>query len=262
MSNENNRFDPPNIPMDLSYGSADDEFGKGLHDGALYGAHGEPNWDLMYRIGRPPWDTGIPAPPLLRFLDANPPTRENYPSCTSDLDKITALDLGSGTGANAIELHRRGFDITAIEHSPMAMERAYQRAEEMEAVLRFVLADVFEFGKREEKFDLILDAGVYHYIRKARLEEYLQLLRRISKPGTLFFCLAGREDDKNPPSPTFSPEVKEPYQGPPTVSEDHFYDELGRLFDLEELEPITLGSPKVSEGFPGWACLMRFPQID
>ena len=38
-----------------------------------------------------------------------------------------ALELGCGTGASAVWLAQQGFDVTALDLSPLAIERARQR---------------------------------------------------------------------------------------------------------------------------------------
>ena len=73
------------------------------------------DWDTAYREGTPPWDTGVPHAELVRVLD-------EY-----DLRPQTVLDIGCGTGADAILLARRRFEVTAVDCSPIALERARLR---------------------------------------------------------------------------------------------------------------------------------------
>jgi 2-polyprenyl-3-methyl-5-hydroxy-6-metoxy-1,4-benzoquinol methylase len=60
-------------------------------------------WDRMYR-GTPSWELGRADPVLVRALDDR---RVRGPG--------RALDVGCGTGDNAIELANRGFEVTAID---------------------------------------------------------------------------------------------------------------------------------------------------
>lgn len=192
------------------------------------------DWEELYRRGTPPWDTGTPAAELVRVLDEGL------------LRPGTVLELGCGTGADAILLARRGFEVTAVDSSPLAIERARVRAERADVLPRFVLADVFEFGPRAGRFDLIYECGFYHYIRQTALERYLDLLWRVTKPGSHYLALIGA------PGETAE-------GGPPQVSEDEIYQELGRLFEFVHLRPCRLGSPLRAAGYAGWSCLMRRP---
>jgi DNA-binding beta-propeller fold protein YncE len=58
-----------------------------------------------------------------------------------------------------VYLARRGFEVTAVDSSPTAVERARTRAEQTGALLRIVLGDVFEFGETCGPFDLVFDAA-------------------------------------------------------------------------------------------------------
>ena len=108
----------------------------------------------------------------------------------------TVLDVGGGTGVFSIPLARRGFEVTAVDFSPIAFERARSRAEEEDVLARFVLADVFEFALTAGQFDLVYDAGFYHFIRRADLHRYLDLLWRTTRPGSFYLALIGSVGEK------------------------------------------------------------------
>jgi SAM-dependent methyltransferase len=191
-------------------------------------------WEDAYRKGTPPWDAGKPHAELLRVLDEKHFTSGSL------------LELGCGTGADCVYLASRRFDVTAIDCSPIALERARGRAEQQDALLRFVLGDAFEFAQTSEQFDIVYDSGFYHCARLVNLEKYLDMLWRVTHPGSFYFCLAGaiREESE---------------EGPPQVSEDDIHNELGRLFELVQLRPTRLECAEKKEGYPAWSCLMRRP---
>ena len=194
------------------------------------------DWDAIYRQGTPPWDTGAEAAELVRVLD------------DAGIPPGTALELGCGTGADAICLAKRGFDVTAVDLSPMAIERARSRAEQQGALLRFVLADVLKFAPTAGQFDFVYDAGFYHFIRQAELDQFLDLLWRVTRPGSYYLTLAGAVGETTE-------------GGPPQVSEDEIHMELGRLFDFVHLRPFRFESPNRPEGYLGWSCLLQRPKI-
>jgi len=55
-----------------------------------------------------------------------------------------ALDLAAGEGRNALWLAARGWDVTALDFSPVAVERARQRARAAGVALRAEVADVVD----------------------------------------------------------------------------------------------------------------------
>jgi SAM-dependent methyltransferase len=194
------------------------------------------DWDAAYRDGTPPWDADVPHAELARILDEH------------RLRPQTVLEIGCGTGADAIVLARRRFEVTAIDCSAIALERARYRAEQRSDWIHFVLADIFEFVRSAPRFDLVYDAGVYHYLRQTHLDRYLDVLWRVTRPGSYYLCLAGSpsETDEN---------------GPPQVTEDDINNELCRLFEIVQLRPTRLESPVCKEGYPAWSCLLKRPEV-
>jgi len=195
-----------------------------------------PDWNMVYRQGTPPWETGRPTGELVRFIKEGVvrPSR--------------VLELGCGTGADAVHLARSGFEVTAVDSSPIALERARARAEHEDVLARFVLADVFEFVKTAGEFDLVYEAGFYHYMRLVDLDRLLDLLWRVTYPGSYYFALIGSTGETTE-------------SGVPQVSKEEVHDELGRLFEFVHLRRFRFESPRRKEGYLGWSCLMRRPVL-
>ncbi len=195
-----------------------------------------PDWDAVYRHGTPPWETGRVSSELVRVLDEGL------------IRPGSVLELGCGTGADAVLLAQRGFDVTAVDSAPMAIERARGRAEQEDALIRFVMDDVFRFTQSAETFDLVYDAGFYHFIRLAALDQLLDMLWHITRPDSFYLTLVGSTGE-------------EAEGGPPQVSEQEIRGELGRLFEFVHLRPFRFESPSREEGYAGWSCLMRRPDV-
>jgi SAM-dependent methyltransferase len=196
----------------------------------------QPDWDAKYREGTPPWDTGVPSAELVRVLE------EGW------IRPCSVLELGCGSGADAVYLAKRKFDVTAVEWSPTALERARTRAELVGASICFVLDDVYEFGKTAGAFDFVYDAGFYHYARQVSLDRFLDLLWRVTRPGSYYLTLAGAKSDEAP-------------GGPPQVSQEEIHWELCRLFQVVQIRPFRFQSPLCPGGYPGWSCLMKRPEV-
>ena len=71
-----------------------------------------------------------------------------------------AVVLGCGTGTNAIYLAKRGFEVTAIDIAPTALNLAQDRAEKADVKVRWLLADVLAPPVDLERFDFIFDRGL------------------------------------------------------------------------------------------------------
>ncbi len=77
-------------------------------------------WDLVYWLKKTPWDTGITPPEIVAMIDSG---------------KVSigrALDLGCGTGTNAIYLAQKGFAVTGIDISRRAISLAKRKARSAE----------------------------------------------------------------------------------------------------------------------------------
>jgi methyl halide transferase len=55
-----------------------------------------------------------------------------------------AVELSYGTGANAIWLAQQGFEVAAVDISPLAIEKARRRAAAAGVQVRFEVADVLK----------------------------------------------------------------------------------------------------------------------
>jgi methylase of polypeptide subunit release factors len=70
-------------------------------------------WDGAYRRGRSaPWDIGRPSTDLKQAVE------------NGTLHPCRAVELGCGSGNDAIFLASRGFDVTAIDIAPTALSLA------------------------------------------------------------------------------------------------------------------------------------------
>src|SRR5260370_28503524 len=111
---------------------------------------GVEHWDKRYREGESPWDTGQPSGELVRLV-----REEGIALCR-------ALELGCGTGTNAVWLAQQGFDMTAVDLAPLALERAEARARAAGVKVRFVAASVLEPPDLGGPFPFFFDRGCYH----------------------------------------------------------------------------------------------------
>ncbi|ARQ67932.1 class I SAM-dependent methyltransferase [Streptomyces marincola] len=96
-----------------------------------------------------------------------------------------ALDLGCGPGRNALYLAARGFEVDAVDLSPVAIRWAEERAREAGAGIRFLRGDAFALAATELSgpYDLVVDSGCFHHLPPHRRVSYLALLDRVLAPG-------------------------------------------------------------------------------
>ena len=94
---------------------------------------------------------------------------------TADRSPGQALDIGCGAGTDSIYLAEQGWDVTCLDFVESALEMTGRRAKEMGVSLSFVQADVTSWNNTET-YDLVLDAGVLHNMKRGRVSAYRQRL--------------------------------------------------------------------------------------
>jgi len=136
---------------------------------------------LTYRLGAPRWDTGMPQPELEQLVAGRPPGR--------------VLDLGCGTGADAVYLAGHGWEAVGIDFAPEAIAAAKKKAADAGVTAAFVLGDASRLADAGVRgpFDLLLDVGCYHTIPAGRRDAYVAGAAAAARPGADFY-LAGIPD--------------------------------------------------------------------
>ncbi|HEV7931396.1 MAG TPA: class I SAM-dependent methyltransferase [Actinomadura sp.] len=72
-----------------------------------------------------------------------------------------ALDLASGEGRNALWLAERGWTVTAVDFSPVAVQRARELADARSLGLDHVVADLASWAPPERAFDAVVIAYLH-----------------------------------------------------------------------------------------------------
>lgn len=144
------------------------------------GVVGRRAYDLLYRRGAP-WE-GAPRAELVHLVSSGRLTPRSLPPGR-------ALDLGCGSGANAIFLAKHGFAVTGVDHSPVALRKAEEAAAESGPgpVPTFLLGDVTgPLPDLQGRFDLVVDYGLLDDLHKAGREAVARLVARVTRPGGVF----------------------------------------------------------------------------
>jgi cyclopropane fatty-acyl-phospholipid synthase-like methyltransferase len=109
---------------------------------------------------KPRWDSGIPAPELVRFIAGKPPGN--------------ALDIGCGTGTNLLYLAQQHWQVTGIDYAPRAINKARRKLAEYPKTL--LVADVTKLSELvlPGPYDLALDMGCFHSLSRTDRIAYVK----------------------------------------------------------------------------------------
>lgn len=191
------------------------------------------DWDVHYQSGNPPWETGQPSAELARVI-----AEEAIQPCR-------VIELGCGSGINAVWLAQQGFDVTAVDFNQLAIEMARQRAAAAGVAVHFVLADLLDWQESVAPFPFFFDRGCYHAVRMIDLQGYMRTLTRVTASGSRGLLLTGN--------------AKEPHDpGPPVVSAEELYAELAPAFKIVRLREFRFDANEAfSPGPLAWSCLVQ-----
>jgi len=98
------------------------------------------------------------------------------------------LDVASGEGRNAIWLAERGWKMTAVDFSEVAIERGRSASDDVE----FVVADVLEWDP-EQSYDLALIA--YLHLPEGEMQQVIERVGSWLKPGGELFLIGHDESN-------------------------------------------------------------------
>ena len=127
-------------------------------------------WDDAYR-GRPPWEIGRPQRAFMELEEAG---------------RIGAsvLDVGCGTGENALHLAERGHDVWGIDISSVAVERAMVKSHARRLPVVFLAADALEPEAVGRTFDTVIDCGCWHTLSDDDRPRYAASMQALTQPGS------------------------------------------------------------------------------
>ncbi len=136
---------------------------------------------FAYRFGTPRWDSPEHRPELEELA-------RNHRSGR-------ALDIGCGTGSDALYLASQGWDVVGVDFVPQAIASARGRALARGSTARFVAGDASRLREAgiAGPFDLIVDIGCYHSIPDRFRDAYATEVAAVARTGADFY-LAGIDD--------------------------------------------------------------------
>lgn len=90
------------------------------------------------------------------------------------------LDLGAGEGADAIRLALLGYEVDAVEISPVGANKIRAFADEAGVHVNVAVADIANF-QPDGRYDVIICNGVLHYVEAK--ETVVRAMQAATRPG-------------------------------------------------------------------------------
>lgn len=132
------------------------------------------DWDEAYHSGRYRsfWDFGYPSPELVGYLAVRTPGAGR-----------TALDLGCGSGKDAVLLAASGYQTYGIDISVRALEIAREYAARQEVNVQWQQGNVLALPFDDGFFELVTDRGCFHHLTEAERFVYTTEVARVMATG-------------------------------------------------------------------------------
>jgi len=184
-------------------------------------------------LGTPPWDIGRPQREFVKLADEG--------KIIGDV-----VDLGCGTGENAIMFAARGNRVVGIDSAPLAITKAKAKAKERGSSAEFVVGNALDLAALGSSFDVATDCGLFHTFSDRERNIFEKNLRNILKPGGRYFMLC------------FSEHEPTDWGGPRRVTKD----EIARTFSpgwrVDSIAAARFEAIHVGQGGRAWlSCLSR-----
>lgn len=153
-------------------------------------------WTVRYAAGKTPWDFGGVPSALKSFLErSSNPGRILIPGC--------------GSGYELQAFHAAGYDVSAIDFSPAAVDQARRVLGSLAE--RVILGDFFthDFGQR--RFDLIYERTFLCSMSPSRWPDYVNRMADLLLPGgkLIGVFLYRQHSSSGPPFPLTEPEAEQ-----------------------------------------------------
>ncbi len=138
-------------------------------------ASGHP-WDASYHDGPPPWDIGRPQPAIERLI-------------ASGALVGPVLDVGCGTGDNALRLASTGVEVVGVDVAPTAIDAAREKAMRHGLAAQFAVGDALRLHALGRTFPTVLDCGLFHTFDTEEQRDYAASVATVTAHGGRLYIL-------------------------------------------------------------------------
>jgi SAM-dependent methyltransferase len=179
----------------------------------------------------PPWDIGRPQP-AFALLAAGGHLQGRI------------LDVGCGTGEHVLMAAGAGCEAVGIDIAPSAIRLAQAKASERRITARFVVGDARDLASLDERFDVVLDCGLFHVFDDEDRAPFVASLASATRSGGRYFMLCFSENEPGE-------------WGPRRVTQDEIRDAFADGWRVESIEPADINVTLRSEPVRSWFASIR-----
>lgn|SRR3989344_629025 len=112
------------------------------------------------------------------------------------------LDIGCGNARHAILFAKNDFESYGIDIATSAIKLAKKNAKENKVTLNLRVGSVFSLPYPENHFDVVMDSGCLHHLRKTEWGKYKKNILRVLRSGGYYYLYCFSKN--TPVDPPFS----------------------------------------------------------
>lgn len=149
------------------------------------------------------------------------------------------LDVGCGTGENALFLAGQGHEVWGVDSAPRAIEIAREKALERDLPATFLVQDALRLEELGRTFDTVIDSGLFHALSDPERPRFVRSLAAALRPGGTYLMLALSE--------------REPGEhGPRRVTQQEIRAAFGAGWRINWIRDEVFEGLKQSGGYRAW----------
>jgi len=182
-------------------------------------------------LGTPPWDIGRPQGEFVKLEETN--------RILGDV-----LDVGCGTGENALYLAGRGHKVLGVDSAELAIKKAKQKARERGIAAEFKARDALRLGDLGRRFDTVIDCGFFHTLSNGGRVIFEQNLASVLRNGGRYFMLAFSDEEPD-------------WGGPRRVTKREIRDTFSAGWQVESIKKARFEDHSHGDGGKAWMSAIR-----
>ncbi len=193
----------------------------------------EKRYRERYEAADTPWDMGKPDFNLVQTVTTTP------------IKPCKALDIGCGTGDNAIWLSQQNFHVLGIDTSEIAIEKAKEKALKANVKCTFLVVDILTSHVEGAPFGFAFDRGCFHSLNSDKeRKRFVENVNGYLERDGLWLSLVGNADEQR-----HGP-------GPPQRTARDIVNSVEPYFEILSLVSSYFGSNRPNPP-RAWVCLMQ-----
>jgi cyclopropane fatty-acyl-phospholipid synthase-like methyltransferase len=138
-------------------------------------------FEEMYE-GVPPWEIDGPQSEIVHLAQHGE-------------IRSPVLDVGCGTGENALYLAGLGYEVVGIDVVPTAVEKALSKAKKRSLAVTFLVWDALRLQELQRRFNTVIDSGFFHVLPDKKRPVFIKGLASVLDFGGSYLMMCFSEHE-------------------------------------------------------------------